>query len=282
MAYAALVWLAILTIGLRKAEKSAALAMLLALAVGLCGNAALKHATRAESGDMSEMLSWPIQQLARARLYDEERLTDAEKEAIDELMPSEAWACYDPTISDPVKFEFDTQAFRADVKKYVGVWLSVGKKCAGTYLDATMALTYPFFYPYREYRVSGYYVQMGMSDAYDAGWCDFDPPESRSLFPRALASLSWRFGAKGAMQIPVVGWLFNMGVIVWTMLFFALREMYWGRWRRFGTALLPVLLWGTFLLGPVMAGRYIYPFVCALPVLAARPGRSVKEAARHG
>ena len=47
-----------------------------------------------------------------------------------------------------------------------------------------------------------------------------------------------------------------------------------------GTALLPVLLWGTFLLGPVMAGRYIYPFVCALPVLAARPGRSVKEAAR--
>ena len=49
-----------------------------------------------------------------------------------------------------------------------------------------------------------------------------------------------------------------------------------------GAALLPVLLWGTFLLGPVMAGRYIYPFVCALPVLAARPGRSVKEAARHG
>ena len=34
MAYAALVWLALLTLGLRKAEKSAALAMLLALAVG--------------------------------------------------------------------------------------------------------------------------------------------------------------------------------------------------------------------------------------------------------
>ena len=49
-----------------------------------------------------------------------------------------------------------------------------------------------------------------------------------------------------------------------------------------GAALLPVLLWGTFLLGPVMAGRYIYPFVCALPVLAARPGRIVKEAERHG
>ena len=278
MAYAALVWLALWAIGARRKGKNAALAMLLALAVGLGGNAALKRATCAENGDMSEMLSWPIQQLARARLYDGDELSDAEKEAIDELMPGEAWRRYDPTISDPVKFEFDTQAFRADAKKYIGVWLSVGKKCAGTYLDATAALTYPFFYPYREYRVSGYYVQMGMSEAYDPSWCSFDPPESRSLFPRVLASLSWRFGAKGAMQIPVVGWLFNTGVIVWVMLFFVLREMYWGRWKRFGAALLPVLLWGTYLLGPVMAGRYIYPFVCVLPVLAARPGRR-KEAA---
>ena len=61
------------------------------------------------------------------------------------------------------------------------------------------------------------------------------------------------------------------------MLFFVFREIYWGRWKRFGAALLPVLLWGTYLLGPVMAGRYIYPFVCVLPVLAARPERK-KEA----
>ena len=67
-----------------------ALAWLLALAGSLCGFAALLRASCAESGVMSDMLSWPIQQLARARLYDEDRLTDAEKEAIDELMPGEA------------------------------------------------------------------------------------------------------------------------------------------------------------------------------------------------
>ena len=281
MAYAALVWLALWAVASRKKGRNAALAVLLALALGLGGNAALKRATHAADGDMSEMLSWPIQQLARARLEDGDKLSDEEKAAIDEIMPDETWRLYDPTVSDPVKFEFDTQTFRADMKKYIGVWLSVGQKCAGTYLDAAAALTYPFFYPYSEYRVSGYYVQMGMSEAYDASWCDFDPPESRSLFPRVLASLTWRFGAKGAMQIPVVGWLFNTGVIVWMMLFFALRELYWGRWMRFVAALLPVLLWGTYLLGPVMAGRYIYPFVCALPVLAARPERAAKEDAEN-
>lgn len=90
----------------KERAETAALAVLLALALGLGGNAGLKRATHAEDGDLSEMLSWPIQQLARARLYDGGKLDDEEKAAIDELMPGEAWRLYDPTVSDPVKFEF--------------------------------------------------------------------------------------------------------------------------------------------------------------------------------
>ena len=65
MAYAALAWLALWSVGSRRKGRNAALAMLLALALGFGGNAALKSATHAADGDMSEMLSWPIQQLAR-------------------------------------------------------------------------------------------------------------------------------------------------------------------------------------------------------------------------
>lgn len=271
MAYAAVVWLVLWLLITRKTGRAVALAMALALVLGIGGNAALKAATHAVDGDMSEMLSVPIQQMARARLTEGDKLSEEERTAIDELMPGEAWRLYDPTISDPVKFEFDTETFRADVGHYVGIWLSIGAKCPNAYLDALLMQTYSFFYPYSRYGVSGYYVQMGMSEAYDESWCDFAPPSSRSFFPRVLASLSWRFGAQGAMQIPVIGWAFNMGLIIWVLFFFVLREMYWGRWKRFGVFLLPVLLWGTFLLGPVMAGRYIYPFVCALPVAAGKP-----------
>ena len=253
----------------------------LALSAALCaaGNGALKAAMHAEPGDLCEMLSWPIQQLARARVLHGDRLTQQERQAIDELMPGESWRLYDPTISDPVKFEFDTAQLLSDPGRYVGVYLSVGSKCPKDYFDAVLMHTYSFFYPYSRYGVSGYYLQLGISDAYD-DWCDFERIESRSLFPRVLASLSWRFGAQGAMQIPVLGYLFNMGVIVWLMLGLALREAYWGRWRSFAAALLPVLLWGTYLLGPVMAGRYIYPFVCSLPVLASRlrPGGETQAA----
>lgn len=276
--YAAAVWTALLILlwicGKGRRARRGVLALIActvaAVALALVTNALLAAATHAQKGDAREMLSWPIQQLARARLMDADRLTGEEKQAIDELMPGEAWRQYDPTVSDPVKFAFDTQRLMEEPGRYLRVWLSVGRKCAGTYLDAALALTYPFFYPYGEYRVSGYYLQMGISTEQTEQWCDFEWITSQSLLPRVLGSLSWRFGAKGAMQIPVIGYWFNMGAIVWVMLALILREAYFGRWRRFAVGLLPVLLWGTFLLGPVMAGRYIYPFVCALPVLACR------------
>ena len=59
------------------------------------------------------------------------------------------------------------------------------------------------------------------------------------------------------------------GVVIWLMLLSALFAMYTGNWKRFGILLLPVLLWGTYLLGPVTQGRYLYPFVCLLPLMLA-------------
>ena len=267
--YAMAAWVVLALVMIRKSALRAVLAAVLAMALCVFAGNAMKTVTSAAEGDLCEMLSWPIQQLARVRNLHGDKLSEAEKAAIDELMPGDSWALYDPTISDPVKFEFDTAQLLSDPGKYAKVYLSAAAKCPKAYFDALLMHMYSFFYPYGEYGVSGYYLQMGVGDLY-YDWCDFERISSQSLLPRVLASLSWRFGAQGAMQIPVVGYLFNMGVIVWLLLFFALRELYWGRWKQFAAALLPVLLWGTFLLGPVMAGRYIYPFVCCLPVLASR------------
>ncbi|MBR3795902.1 MAG: hypothetical protein IKK34_07740 [Clostridia bacterium] len=266
--YAMAVWLVLLLAMHRRRALRVAAVSLVAVVLCMGANNAMKAATGAAEGDLCEMLSWPIQQLARARNLHGDQLTQEEKQAVDELMPKESWRLYDPTISDPVKFEFDTKAFLSDPGKYAKVYLSVAKKCPKAYWDALLVHTYSFWYPYQRYGVSGYYLQMGISDQfYD--WCDFERISSQSLMPRVLASLSWRFGAQGAMQIPGIGILFNMGVIVWVMLYFVIRDAYMGRWKAFACALLPVLLWGTFLLGPVMAGRYVYPFVCCLPVMAS-------------
>ena len=273
--YAVIVWLPLLFLLCRRRSVRLIACMLAAVVGFSAANGAMKTMTNAGEGNLSEMLSIPIQQLARVRNLADGRLTEEEREAIDRLMPENCWRLYDPTISDPVKFPFDTEAFLADKAGFAKLYLSVGAKCMDVYIDALLAHTLAFWYPYSAYGVSGYYLQMGVSQEQTEQWCDFAWIRQTSPLRRVLDSLSWRFGAKGAMQIPVLGYLFNMGLIIWAMLYFVLREAYAGRWARFAVCLLPVLLWGTFLLGPVMAGRYIYPFVCALPVLAGKPKKTV-------
>lgn len=271
---ALLFWIAPALLLLGKRGGKVVLALLLSVVLSSGVNSALKAATDADGSNLRELLSWPIQQMARARLLHGEMFSEEEKAALDELMPGEVWRDYDPTISDPVKYFFDTEQFLSDPAKYAKVYLSVGRKCPDAYRDALIKLNYSFWYPYSEYRVSGYYHQMGVTDEYYE-WCDFERISSKSLVPRVLASLRWRFGAKGAMQIPVVGWLFNMGLIVWVMLFFTLRAAYLGHRGALAAALFPIALWATYLMGPVMAGRYLYPCICCLPVLALRTKKQI-------
>ena len=66
-------------------------------------------------------------------------------------------------------------------------------------------------------------------------------------------------------------WLLNAGLLIWVMLLCAGYALYSGRGKRFTLLGLVLLLWLTYLLGPVMQGRYLYPFVCVLPLLLAIP-----------
>ncbi len=241
----------------------------LALAVSLLSGSLLARSLSAVPGDVREALSVPIQQAARVSCLEREKLTDEDRAAIGDVMPKMIWRAYDPTVSDPVKFGFDSVPLRQEPAKYLSCYLRVLRRCPKCCFDALLMLDHAFLYPYGRYGVSGYYLQTGITDAAYTSWGE-DRITDSSPLPRLRAALSWRFGAKGAMQVPVVGWLFNMGLINWTLLFFSLRSLAKRRRNEALASVLPLLLLGTFLLGPVMAGRYIYPFVCSLPVAAAR------------
>ncbi|MBQ2948033.1 MAG: hypothetical protein IJD94_03550, partial [Clostridia bacterium] len=80
--------------------------------------------------------------------------------------------------------------------------------------------------------------------------------------------------ATGADDVPLVRYLFNTGFVFWLLLLLYLYEICCGRMDGVLMLLLPLLLYATYLLGPVMQGRYLYPFVCALPLFASRRARS--------
>ena len=241
-----------------------------ALIAGLLFQSGLAALLRASPGDPREMLSWPIQQMARISLTEREKLTGEEKALIDDLLPYMAWKKYDPTVSDPVKFEFRTEKLREDPHKYARLCLSLLFKCPKCSLDAVLALTHAYLYPYRTYRVSGRYLQTGVTEVSYPGWGEEETITDASPFPALRNAIEWRFGAQGAMQIPVVGELFNLGLGVWVMLYGILRGFALGGAEHGIAGLLPLFLLGTFLLGPVMAGRYACAFFSTLPVLFTR------------
>lgn len=275
MIYLACAWALILLLALKRRGLRVTLSVFLAMALAFAGNTALEMATNASSGDtLKEILSWPAQQMARARTIHPERFTQEEMDAMDEVILKQKWTEYTPTLSDPVKGAIDSSVLRGDPGRYLDAYLSVGKKCPQDYLDAVVALCYHYFYPYSEYRVYYDYVEMGISPY---GW-DVSYGEGRVVqnarFEPIRAWMEEHVWKDGADDIPVLGMLLNMGVMAWLMLLLVLREGFMGTRARLCVFLLPALLWFMYLMGPVMYARYIYAVICTLPVLAARPVRA--------
>lgn len=274
MIYAMIAWTVLLLLA-HKTCRRIALYTILSIMLAFLANAGLKAATHAQPGRMVEMFSVPIQQLARVRLYAPEKLEPQELEVIDTVFAENLHTGYEPTISDPVKNRIDLEVFRDNLPAFLKTWMTVGTKCPKIYLEAFLNLALPSLYPYREYRVFQPYIELGGDVAMTSpfGLPPFVRPERFATIREWLYRNIYETGAD---DVPVIRWLFNIGLIFWLLLLLVLYDVYSGRWNRVLLCMLPVLLWGTYLLGPVMQGRYLYPFICMLPLFCFRRAEDAK------
>ena len=270
MIYALCAWLLILILcGRRFGRLSVCVLLMIACALG--SNHLLVTITHAEKGPVREMLSIPAQQFARVRVLAPQSLTDDEIRRMDALFNQVSYDRYDPTIADPIKDRIDSEAFARDPAGAARLWLSIGAKQPGIYLDAFLNTALPALYPYAEYRVTPRYIEIGECRAGLTQFYGLEPIVQPRRFEAIRQWLNREIYDTGADHHPILRWLFNSGFIFWLLLAHLLYALYS---RDSGTAImmmLPVMLWGTFLLGPVMQGRYAYPFLCVLPLFLLRP-----------
>lgn len=276
MIYAMAVWIVLLLIFGRRTRRAACLALLVAV-LGVGVNQGLAALVQAGGGDAKEMLSVPIQQLCRAYRLAPECFTESDMVEMDAFFEDQAYTRYDPTLSDPTKNKFATDVFLEDKAAFFALWKRIGVQCPQIYLDAFLNTALPFLYPYQRYQGTAPYIESGVQKG--ALTMPFGAPDIVQLrrFEALRTWLDENIWATGARDIPALRWVFNAGVVIWLMLLSALFAMYTGNWKRFGILLLPILLWGTYLLGPVMQGRYLYPFICMLPLLLAVPKEGETE-----
>lgn len=234
-------------------------------------NGGLAAALHAESGENQELLTVPIQQLARTYKFNREVFAPEDVAALHEVLPEEALALYNPKLSDPVKVRFQNEAFAADRLKYVRLWLRIGLKKPLSYINAWLVNSYGFWYPDTVIDVySGNTVfTFTYADSSYFGYEVEEPGVRDSKIPwldEAYRKLALEISQE---KIPIYSMLYSPGGIFWCIAFVFAYVLYRRKYHLVVPYLMVLLIWLTVLLGPTYLPRYVLIFWFGMPLFAA-------------
>lgn len=245
-----------------------------AIVLAVVGKAGLTKAVNAGDGRRIEMLSVPIQQVARVYTLRENQLTDEEKDAITAYLPEEALKNYYPFLADPVKDNCNIGDGAPSIKGFLGVWANLLKQYPNDYVDAFFLMNLGYWYPEETFHSHIY-------DGYDepdteeslgyqyTGFMESISPDvqKRSLWPAAENYYNF-FAHKNAHEtVPGFKLLFAPGAYCWLLYFAILALLYYRSIRLAVPLALPLGIWLTLLLGPCLVIRYAYPLMALCPLL---------------
>lgn len=232
-------------------------------------NQALTTLFHADASEHQELLTVPIQQLARVYHDTEESLSEEDKTTLYEILPKEALTRYVPKVSDGVKIDFNNEVYSQNPGKYLKLWLKWGVQHPFTYLNAWFMTSYGFWYP--DTVIDVYRGNSVFTFTYgDSSYFGFEveqPGERQSKLP-LLEECYRRMSLEIAQQrIPVISMLFSPGFLFWVTAFVICFFWYVGDYKRLSPYLLPFLIWLTVILGPTYLVRYVLFLWILLPLL---------------
>ena len=256
--YSYLVFVPIAFFMLRKYRKKVFPFLLLPLVLYLLISNTLTFALGAEGGEHQEMLTVPIQQLARTWQADPESFDETDKKVLYSYLSREGLGHYTPRISDILKTYFDNAQYDKDAASFWKLWLKMGKRNPATYLNAWFLTSYGYWYPGAVINV--YQGNKVFTFTYkDSSYFGYEveaPGVRHSLIPaidRFYRKLSIE---KFQQNIPVVSLLFAPAFWFWVLAWYAGGQLQ-RRKKRSLFWMLPVFLtWLTVLLGPTYLVRY--------------------------
>lgn len=240
---------------------------LLGMGLFAAANAGLKAATGAENGSPREMLSVPLQQMARTRVKEEETLSPQMRQELDAYLSSEwVFAAYNPHLADPVKLR---AVIHDNPVGFLRTWLQLGLEHPQTYIDAFLdnSIGYWFLEDRTHAEIYGNGTESGFgylstdNRTMPAG-CEII---EHSYLP-GLRSLMEEIVSENAYQkIPVIRILFAPAFYWWLLCLCLAVAIYRRQYRLILPAMFLVVYYLTLLLSPTVLIRYMYPFVVTVP-----------------
>ncbi len=231
------------------------------VALYFAASGALAWALDAESGSRVEMLSIPLQQLARVLRDDPQSVTQSDRGLIDEFYwEDDPAALYDPAIADPVKWAIDYDLIDERPGDILAVWARLGASHPTEYAEAFLQQNLPYLLPGAE-----------MVDRFDLRLIPLDlyPIEPDSKLPKLRETYDEYDRTLAFLGLPGVRLTSDTAAQVW-LCALGLGFAVWRRDRRYYAAFGFLLaVWCTCLLGPAALMRYMLGFFYAVPVLLA-------------
>lgn len=230
--------------------------MTLSIVLSLGGTRILKLATDATDGEHQEMLTVPIQQLARTYTYSPEAFTPDEEALLKAFIPEDYLTTYSPRISDVLKSGFDNQYYESHRALFYKLWLTIGARRPITYLNAHLGTSYGYVYPDA---LNNVYKgnTMNTFTYTDSSYFGFEtePPGTRESMLPALEFLIEKLSLDLFQQkCPVLSMLFAPGFVFWV--FFFVLVGYVDR-KNLPMMLFVLMTFATVLLGPTTLVRYV-------------------------
>lgn len=210
--------------------------------------------------DLIESLCIPTQQIA-AVLCNDRELTAEERGLIESVIDlTYIKELYNPTFADNMKELVragDQEYLASHKKEFFKLWISLGLRYPGDYLDAYIQQTYGYWYPDSFYLVA---EAEGVS-ATELG------VSTRHLIGGPLVIKGKELAIKLGSIVPIYGTLWSMGVACWVLLFSMGTVLVRRETRKLLCYLPSVLLLFTVLIATPVATefRYVYFMVYSMP-----------------
>ncbi|MBO4292322.1 MAG: hypothetical protein J5898_10480 [Lachnospiraceae bacterium] len=234
--------------------------------------------TDAQQGDKREMLSVPIQQMARSMLYhggedlipeDDHTMLEADRALIHDFLLYNSYQFYVPELADPVKSSTNTYVVRYRTGDFVRTYISLLKRYPGDLVNAFLSLNAGYLYMGDEShgRIYALREQQGLSyihTRWDTAVEQYGIYR-HSVLEGLRKSLTKWADENGHLKVPVLKYLFVPALYFWgyVLVFLELfrkkkKDGMLGITLAFGYLL-------TLFLGPCVQLRYLIPLACVLP-----------------
>lgn len=253
----------------KKARKIYVCMTLLALALyGVCAFL-LKTAVHAQNGSPREMLSVPLQQMARTRVKAEEEIAKDLRQELEKYISSEwVFVAYNPHLADPVK---SRAVIHDDPVGLIRTWVRLGLAHPAVYIDAFLDNSLGLWYLWDTSHAQVY----GIGTESGFGYLSTDnrvmpagfEVEEHSLLPGLRVFLERIVSDNEYSKIPVVRLLFAPALYWWLLWLYLVTALYRKTYREALPAVFLAAYCLTLLLSPTVLVRYAYPLMVTVPVL---------------